>query len=99
MRLIYILFFQARMVANHSMNGYLVQIPPIRTFEIMGGGWSATFLFQFSNTFPDSLIPESGLKVLVLDQARPGSHTDSDAWPRRFPDPWSLSKSGAPLIH
>ena len=75
------------------MNGYLVQIPLIRTFEIMGGGWSATFLFQFSNTFPDSLIPESGLKVLVLDQAIQGSHADSDAWPRGFHDPWSLSES------
>ena len=61
------------------------------------GGWSETFLFQFSNTFPDSLNPKSGPKLLVLDRAMLDSHR-SDAWPRGFPGPWSLSESGAPLI-
>jgi len=49
--------------------------------------------------FSDSLTPESGSNDQVPNQARPGSHTNSDtSWPCRFPDPWSLSKSRAPPI-
>lgn len=71
------IFVKPWMTVNDWNSRYLVSNPHFSNPKFYwfacwnpggGGGWSETFLFQFSSQFPDSLIIESGSKDRVLYQ-------------------------------